>query len=138
MGRASGFSYTMGSIPERRIVVIEVAPARHHVHEVRGSYFHTNHYRELSDVDQVVSPSSRVRLERAMMLMRQRPPQNAADVLAILGDQAGGHYPIYRTATPPDQSASLCTALFDLDARQLRIYTGHPTQAPGELIELVM
>lgn len=142
-GRASGFSYTIGSIPERRVVVVEVAPGDHHggkprFREIRGAYFHANHYQELTDADQIIHPSSRARVERAGVMMQESPPQNASEVLAILGDQANEQYPIYRTATDPDQSATLCTALFDLDARQLRIYTDHPTQAPREFVALAM
>jgi predicted choloylglycine hydrolase len=141
-GRASGFSYTIGSVPERRIVIVEVAPEHHHIRGIRGAYFHTNHYRELA-VDQTISPSSRARVERAGVMMGEhRLPglldQGTAWVLAILGDQTDEQYTIYRAGTTPDQSATLCTALFDLDARQLRIYTGHPTQAPSEFIALAM
>jgi predicted choloylglycine hydrolase len=136
--RASGFSYTIGSIPERRVVVVEVAPENHRVREVRGAYFHANHYQELAGVDQVISPSSQARVEWARMMLQENPPQNAAEVLTILGDQTNEQYPIYRADTAPDQSATLCTALFDLEARQLRIYTDHPTQAPGEFVALAM
>ena len=137
-GRASGFSYTIGSISERRIVIVEVSPKHHHVREIRSPYFHANHYRGLADVDQIISPSSRARVDRAAAMMQRHPPRNAAEILAILGDQTDEQYPIYRTATPPDQSASLCTALFDLDARQLRIYTGHPAQAATDFVALAM
>ncbi len=142
-GRASGFSYTIGSIPERRIVLVEVAPENHCVREIHGAYFHANHYRELAEVDQIISPSSRARVERARVMLQEHglarlPGQDAAEVLAILGDQTDEQYPIYRTTTAPDQSATLCTALFDLDARQLRIYTDHPVQAPGEVVVLAM
>ena len=136
--RASGFSYTIGSIPERRVVIVEVAPANHHVREIRGAYFHANHYQELADVDQIISPSSRARVEQARAMMQKSPPKNAADVLTILGDQTNEQYPVYRTATTPDQSATLCTALFDLDARQLRIYANHPVQAPREFVAFAM
>ncbi len=141
--RASGFSYTIGSIPERRIVVVEVAPGRHHVREIHGAYFHTNHYLDLVGIDQTISPSSRSRVERGKAMMREHglaglADQDAAGVLAILGDQANEQYPIYGAATAPDQAATLCTALFDLDARQLRIYTDHPPQAPGEVVALAM
>lgn len=136
--RASGFSYTIGSIPERRIVIVEVAPADHHVRQIRGTYFHANHYRGLAEVDQIIHPSSRARVERAEQMLQENPPRDAADVLTLLGDQINGQYPIYRTATAPDQSATLYTALFDLDTRQLRIYTGHPVQGPGEFVALAM
>ena len=150
-GRASGFSYTIGFIPERRVVVVEVAPENHHVREIWGAYFHANHYQELADVDQIISPSSRARVERARVMLQEHglagnalslskglSGQDAAGVLAILGNQTDEQYPIYRTATAPDQAATLCTALFDLDARQLRTYTGHPTRAPREFVTLAM
>jgi len=136
--RASGFSYTIGSIPERRVVLVEVAPEKHHVREIRSAYFHANHYQELADVDQIIHPSSRARVERARAMMQKSPPKNAADVLTILGDQTNEQYPIYRTATTPDQSATLCTALFNLEARQLRIYEDNPAQAPREFVAFAM
>lgn len=133
-GRASGFSYTVGSMVERRVIVVEVAPEAHHVREVRGAVFHTNHYLDLPSVAQTVGPSSRARLERSAAIMRQSPPRDAAGVLALLTDEAGPSYPIYRTATPPDGSATLFTALFDLDARRLRIYTAHPLRQPEAFV----
>jgi isopenicillin-N N-acyltransferase-like protein len=134
--RASGFSYTIGSIPERRIVQAEVAPESHHVVEIRGARFHANHYLELGAVDNMVEPSSRARVERAQAILRRGAPANSSDVLSILGDQEDKRYPLYRTAAPPDTYATLCTALFDLDARRLRIYTGHPTRAADQFVEL--
>jgi predicted choloylglycine hydrolase len=68
--RASGFSYTIGSIPERRVVVVEVAPENHRVREIKGTYFHANHYQELA-VDQIIHPSSRARVERARAMMQE-------------------------------------------------------------------
>ena len=53
---------------------------------------------------------------------RSTPPLDATRVLALLGDQSDRDYPIYRDAAPPDSNATLCSALFDLDSRQLRIY----------------
>jgi predicted choloylglycine hydrolase len=137
-GRALGFGYTIGSVRERRVLYVEVAPESYHVHEIRGCYFHANHYQELTDVDQIIGPSSRVRVERANVLLRDNPPLDDAGVLAVLGDQANGRYPIYRTATSPDESATLYTALFDLDGRRLRIYTGHPVLAPKKFIEFAI
>ncbi len=134
-GRALGFSYTIGSVRERRVVHVEVAPRTYHVREIHGCYFHTNHYQELTDVDQIIGPSSRARVERANELMRDSPPVGAAGVLAVLGDQVNERYPIYRTATPPDENVTLCTALFDLDGRRLRIYMDHPVLAPEKFIE---
>lgn len=137
-GRASGFTYTIGSIPERRVVQVEVAPDAHHVREIRGGNFHANHYQDLTNVEQIIVPSSRARVERAGVLMETHPPVDRSGVLAILGDQANREYPIRRTATPPDQGETYCTALFDLDARKLLIYTDHPIRNPRAFIEIAM
>jgi hypothetical protein len=133
--RASGFGYTIGSVPERRMVYVEVAPGAHHVREIQSCYVHANHYRELAGVTQIIDASSQARLERAEAIVRRQAPQDAAGVLAILGDQDHPHYPIHRAATPPDRLVTLCTALFDLDARRLRIYTSHPARVPNDSVE---
>ena len=125
-GTAAGFVYNIGSLSERRVVSVEVSPERHHVHEVQGCYAHTNHYIHLAGVDQEIGASSQARLARAQALCQAAPTTSASHVLALLGDQADPDYPIYRRAIPPDGAATLCSALFDLDARQLRIYTGRP------------
>jgi hypothetical protein len=121
-GRASGFGYTIGSIRERRIVYVEAAPGRAAVREIRGTYFHTNHYRELADIRQNVGASSRARLERALEIIAATPPNSASEVLAILGDRANQQYPIYRTATGENPTTTLCTVIFDLDACKLCLY----------------
>jgi hypothetical protein len=101
-------------------------------------YYHANHYREFDGVDQIVDASSRARVERADAILKETSLRGAAGILALLGDETDAVYPIYRTATPPDGQATLCTALFDLDARRLRIYTEHPTQTPGAFLEMEM
>ena len=135
-GRASGFGYTIGSIQERRVVYVEVAPEVHHVREIQGCYVHANHYLELVDADQITEPSSLARVERAKAILESTSPLDAEGVLSLLGDQANGEYPIYRSATPPDDEATLHTICFDLDARRLRIYTGHPVRDAAEFVEL--
>jgi len=135
-GRAAGFTYNVGSVAERRVVSVEMSPDWHHVHEVRGCHLHTNHYLNLVGVEQEIGPSSRARLARAQALCQEAPPGDATQVLAVLGDQADRDYPIYRNATLPDRGATLCSALFDLDARQLRIYAGHPLREPGRCVTL--
>ena len=137
-GRALGFSYIIGSVRERRVVHVEVAPGTHHVHEIQGGYFHANHYQELADVDQIIGPSSRARVERANVLLQESPPLDDVGILTVLGDRTDERYPIYRTATSPDDNATLCTALFDLNGRRLRIYTDHPLLAPRKFIEFAI
>jgi hypothetical protein len=69
-------------------------------------------------------------MERARTLCRAMQSPGVPEVLSVLGDEADERYPIYRTATPPDGAATLCTALFDLDKRQLRVYSDHPVREP--------
>jgi hypothetical protein len=134
--RASGFNYNIGSLSERRLISVEVAPDQHHVHEVRGYYAHTNHYFKLNNQKQEITPSSRTRLDRTIYLCREMPPTDVRHVLALLGDQANREYPIFRDATPPDKDATLCSALYNLDDRELQIYWSHPVREPGENIKL--
>lgn len=137
-GRAAGFNYNIGSLTERRVVSVEVAPQRHHVREVQGYYVHTNHYVELHEQKQEISPSSRIRLERARALCREQPPVNARNVLALLGNQTDRDFPIYRDATLPDADATLCSALFDLDKRELQIYWDDPVKKPENFVKLTL
>ena len=135
-GRGAGFVYNVGWLPERRLVNVEVSPDRHYALEVQGYYVHTNHYLNLPDVRQEIGPSSRARLERARALCGATAPAEIGRVLALLGDETDRDYPIYRRAVPPVGGATLCTALFDLDRRQLRVYSGHPSREPEQCIVL--
>ena len=137
-GRAAGFTYNIGSVTERRIVCVEVSADRHTVREVRGHHIHTNHYLDLKGLRQTVGLSSRARLLRAREICRVIPPTSARQVLAVLGDEKTHDYPIYRTATLPDRSATLCTALFDLDARVLRIYPNHPVRDAEQNVAMAL
>jgi hypothetical protein len=135
--RAAGFTYNIGSVSERRVICVEVSPDRHSVREVRGHRVHTNHYLDLQE-RQSISLSSRKRLLRAQHLCDFQSPGSPSQVLSLLGDEEVRDYPIYRTATPPDSSATLCTALFDLDARLLRIYPNHPVRVAERSIGLAL
>ncbi|NIM96273.1 MAG: hypothetical protein GTO18_21455 [Anaerolineales bacterium] len=125
-GRAAGFNYNIGSISERRLISLEVSPERHAIHEVNGVYFHTNHYLEIPAIDQEISTSSTVRLERALNLYESSSSMDTTRVLEILGDQEDRDFPIFRDASPPDPAATLCTTLFDLDDRKFHVFWGHP------------
>jgi hypothetical protein len=137
-GQAAGFNYNIGSLSERRMVSIEVSPDGHHVHKVRGHYLHTNHYLNLMDVDQEITLSSRARLARGRALCRAAPPTGTADVLALLGDRTDRDTPIYCEARPPERNVTLCSALFDLDSRELRIYSGHPVTEPDTCMRFAL
>jgi hypothetical protein len=137
-GRGAGFTYNVGSLTERRIVSVEMAPGRHHVHEVRGCYVHTNHYLRLAEIDQSIGASSQARLARAQTLCDATPVWGAPHVLSVLGDETDPQYPIFRRAVPPDDSATLGSALYDLDARELRLYTAHPVREPERGVVLAL
>jgi hypothetical protein len=134
--RASGFNFNIGSLSERRVVSVEVAPQRYHVHEVQGCYTHTNHYLKINGQAQEISASSRMRQERGLSFARTTPPGTAGQVLAVLGDQSDRDYPIFRNAAFPDTDATLCSALYDLDGRELRIYYDHPVKRPENYVKL--
>jgi predicted choloylglycine hydrolase len=136
--RASGFNYNIGSLSERRVICVEVSPERYHVHDVQGCYTHTNHYIQLNDQKQEISPSSRKRLERSRTFCSSTPSANSEHVLAMLGDQTDRDFPIYRDATAPDNDATLCSALYNLDRRELRIFWGHPVKEPDKSMTLAL
>ena len=134
-GRSSGFGYNLASTRERRLVHVEVAPSCYAVHEVEGTYLHTNHYLELGRVEQSVGESSAGRMAGGQAILEAEPPRDAAALLRVLGDETGKPYPVYRTATTPDTSSTFCTALFDLDARTMRVYTAHPVREAHSFLE---
>ena len=136
--RAAGFNYNIGSLAERRIVSVEVSPERHHVHEVQGYYLHTNHYFNLNNQKQEISPSSRKRLERCQALCRATFPANSSQVLALLSDHTDRDYPIYRDATLPDEDATLGSVLYDLGRRELRIFWSNPVREPEKSLQITL
>jgi hypothetical protein len=134
--RASGFNYNIGSLSDRKILSVEVSPERHHIHEVRGCYTHTNHYIHLADQQQDITRSSQQRLARSQALGQIASKADAAIVLSVLGNQSDPDYPIYREAFPPDNNATLCSALYDLDQRSLKIFHDHPLKQPNSFFEM--
>ncbi len=122
--RASGFNFTIGSTKQRRMVNLEISPDQHHIFEIQGRFFHANHYLDLSEVDQFISPSSKARQRRAEMLLAEGVARDEAGVLSVLRGRRAQDYPILRDGKPPDGSVTLATALFDLDSKGLTIYPG--------------
>ena len=134
--RASGFNYNIGSLSKRQLVSVEVSPEQHHIHNIHEFYSHTNHYLQLNDQKQAITQSSRKRLERCRTLCSSTPPKDVGHVLALLSNQTDREFPIYRDATFPDSDATLCSALFDLDHRELKIYWGNPVKEPEKFMKL--
>jgi hypothetical protein len=56
----------------------------------------------------------------------------------MLGDTADPDYPIFRHGNSTADSAvvTLCTALFDLEAGSLRVWTGNPGQTSSRRLQL--
>jgi hypothetical protein len=133
--RAAGFNYTVGSVKERRIVNVAVSPSNHSITEIDGVDYRANHYTDLDGIAQVIGTSSQVRVDRAQGLLYQLDPSNKTDLLEILSDHDNPEYPIFRNGNPPDDIATLCTCLFDLDTRQCAIYTGHPIEEADRCVE---
>ena len=123
-GRASGFNYTIGSMKERRMVDVEVSPTNHHVFEIKGYFFHANHYIKLSGVDESATPSSQARQSRGEALLRGGVAQDKTGILNVLRDYKVRDYPILRDGEPPDTGMTLITAFFDLDSKRLTLYPG--------------
>ena len=76
--------------------------------------------------------SSAHRLARATAINASAPIKEVGDIRTVLGDTADPHYPLYRNASPPDDSATAAMALFDLDTRMLSVFLANPkTSAPA-------
>ncbi|RME99018.1 MAG: hypothetical protein D6768_15990 [Chloroflexi bacterium] len=133
--QSSGFNYNIGDCAARQIINVETAPGAFATRQIRGGFFHANHYQALPQVEQFVEPSSQARLDTWRANWHNSPPASAAGVLEILGNQSNQTLPIYRSGAAPDTLATFFTALFDLDRRSLRIYTAHPARHPNQFVE---
>jgi hypothetical protein len=63
------------------------------------------------------SPKGKILFQQLNSLHRQLYPNYISEIK---------EYPIFRTAQPPDDIATLVTCVFDLNAKRLTIYYGHP------------
>jgi hypothetical protein len=134
---ASGVNLTIGSLKERRILDLEISPDDHHLLEIKGEYFHANHYIRLSQTDQTISPSSRSRQIRGDELLAQGVLRDKRSLLKILRDQKMRDYPILRDGKPPDvKGFTLFIGFFDLDQKILAIYPGAGCDKESEFIPL--
>jgi len=121
--RATGWSLNLGSIKESKQYNVEIAPGSElSVWEVKQNYSHFNMYRHLN-VSDYTDESSVHRLERSNEFPR---PENLTDVATMLGDTKDPEYPIYRDGQPPDDAATVCTALFNLQTQHGLLYLDNP------------
>ncbi len=135
--RASGFHYNIGSSTERRIVSLETAPTIHAGQEIKGCYFHANHYQTL-DIEQLIDGSSASRVQSCAAIMQNHTPATSTDILTLLGDTSNPEFPIHRQARGEDNLATFCSALFNLDTHYLQLYTAHPIHNADQCLEVSM
>lgn len=125
--RASGFACAIGSIKERRVIVLELGPDNHYLREVNGPYFHANHYLDMG-IEQTISKSS----ERRVLAAKKHNVRDKRSLLESLSDTSDADFPIYQTAKGNSRIVTLCTALFDLDKKELVIYHSNPKNEPAD------
>jgi len=116
--RASGFSYNIVSLNEKRAVNLETTSRMYYVTEVEDRFFHTNHYVStgLRGIVQRVSESSRIRYEHGVKMMSNGEGAPEKRILEILYSTLNEPNSIYNPWT-------LCTAIFDVsDDIHLTVY----------------
>jgi hypothetical protein len=113
--RASGFSYNIVSLREKRAINLETTSQRYHVSEVNDRFFHTNHYVSagLGDIGQTIKASSRVRYGQGVEMMTKLGEVTEKNILEILFSTANTPYSIYASGGP-GSSWTLCTAIFEV------------------------
>jgi len=135
---ALGFGMSIGCVGSHDMYHAEMAPYDPHSSEEGGyvdiikikrgeTYLHSNAYTHeyFKDINQSITPSTQHRLQRAHEMDDPTTPEKA---LAILGDETTPVYPIYRYGIPPDELATISTALLNLDNATVTIYGGNPTR----------
>jgi len=95
--------------------------------EAGESFLHSNAYEHkfFTDINQTISNSTQHRLARARQM---DPPTSPELAVKILGDETVPVYPIYRYGIPPDELATISTAVLNLDDATVTIWGGNPTR----------
>lgn len=114
--RASGFHYAIAQCGDDRLLSVEAPASGCVVREVRGRTAHANHlvFDGLSEMEQVIAPSSASRQTMADMLLSN---SSAAPLsgLSIMGNTDNPDYPICLKLTDRgDISFTLATAEFEI------------------------
>jgi len=133
-GRGTGFNYTIASVKQRRIVNVEVSTEFQKIREIDSAYCHTNHFLELPEVAQKITPTSAARHKRGYEYINSGRLLGKNDVIAFISDTQNPLYPVYRDCTPPDDRVTLMTAIFDLDLATCTFYK----QAPKDGVEALV
>ena len=132
-GRAAGFHHNLGEAANGDLLSVEAPASGCSVVEVTAPRAHANHliHQDFADLEQIVSPSSRARQDRADALLAEQrggPPRP----LAILFDRENEALPILcRGETASGGSYTLATALFTLDEGRVGLEVFHgPDETP--------
>jgi hypothetical protein len=131
-GQSAGHNFQLMRLGGESPAVLNLEAAPRGLYAARPigatTFFHANQYETLS-VPQTYGNSSTHRIARAAQMAP--PPSTAAAIAHALGDQQDHAWPIFHDKTghaAGDISGSwtIASALFDLRAKTLQIYSGNP------------
>jgi hypothetical protein len=135
---STGFALNVASVRNlSSIYNAEVAPEAMAIRHIPDNsyYGHFNQYDYLK-VEEHYDPSSQHRAKRYEAMA---PVRSESDIYTILGDTQDQDYPIYREGNPPDTDVkTVATAVFDLTARTLLVYTSNPKTEPKVQLQFEM
>ena len=87
------------------------------------NYFHVNMFKHRK-ADEVLPKTSSVM--RSKRINQFPPPRCCDDICNILGDTEVKDYPLYRTPSATDDSATCCTCIVDMLKKELMVYRENP------------
>jgi len=122
--RASGFSYNLASLREKRVINLETTSQKHYLTEVNGRFFHTNHYVSsgLNNVKQRIGKSSLQRYRKGIETINKIDEVSEQSVIETLSSAENKPYSIYASGGR-GSSWTLYTAIFNIsDTILLKIY----------------
>jgi hypothetical protein len=125
--QCAGHNIQLMDVENRRVVNIETAPGfKYAIQDIEAPYFHANQY-ELLKIEEHFGNSSTHRIAR----VKEMPvPKDAASILSVLGDQNDTQYPIFHDVLSHERGElsdwTMATALFDLDAKMMKMFHGNP------------
>jgi hypothetical protein len=131
--RAFPWHHNLASLREGRLLSVEVMPEHHCVHEVEGSFVHTNHLVH----PEMVAPDSREKdrpYESSLTRWRvlnaaiaaRGAPTTRAEMLALLSSHAGRPFSPCRHPEGEIHGATLATAVFSGPPPSAVLYHGNP------------
>jgi isopenicillin-N N-acyltransferase-like protein len=133
--RAYAFHHVIGSVPDSRVVSLEVTPSLEALTEIDGIFIHTNHLiapslvKEAQD-EEYVSTSSRTRWD-VLSKWKEELPKDVSEVteeqiIGALMSHEGKPYSPCRHPEGDIGGATLLTALFNLEEKTMRVYKLQP------------